>query len=44
MLLVISLVLIVLAFLCAFLINTFAAFWMALAAYLVLALGTIVKT
>ena len=44
MMLVVSLVVIVLAILCAFLINTYAAFWLALLAYLVLLLGTVVKT
>jgi hypothetical protein len=44
LLLVVSLVLIVLAILCAFVVNTSAAFWLALAAYLVIGLSTIVKT
>jgi hypothetical protein len=45
LLLVISIVLAVLALLCFFVVtNTATAFWMALTAYLVMALGTIVKT
>jgi len=45
LLLVVSLVLIVIAVICVFVVpNTAAAFWMALAAYGVLVLGTIVKT
>jgi hypothetical protein len=45
LLLVVSLVLIVIAVLFFFVVsNTAAAFWMALAAYLVMGLGTIVKT
>jgi hypothetical protein len=44
LLLVVSLVLIVLAVLCAFAINIFGGFWLALAAYLTLGLGIIVKT
>ena len=44
LLLVVSLVLAVLAVLLGFFVNTAAAFWMALAAYLVIGLSTIVKT
>ena len=45
LLLVVSLVLAVLAVLCFFVVpNTATAFWTALAAYLVLGLGTIVRT
>jgi hypothetical protein len=40
LLLVVSLVLIVLAVLLCFFVNTAAAFWIALAAYLVMGLGT----
>ena len=44
LLLVVSLVLVVLAILLGFFINMAGAFWIALAAYLVLGLGTVVKT
>ena len=44
LLLVVSLVLAVLAVILGFFVNTAAGFWIALAAYLVMGLGTIVKT
>jgi hypothetical protein len=44
LLLVVSLVLIVLAILFAFVVSTSGGFWLALAAYLVMGLSTIVKT
>jgi 4-amino-4-deoxy-L-arabinose transferase-like glycosyltransferase len=45
LLLVVSLALVVLALLCFFVVpDTTASFWMAIAAYCVMGIGTIVKT